>query len=111
MLQLATGEMSELLCSNQCRAWANDTSLSRTCTAVKKLTEALSLYFGFSSFRPGQLEALLPVAHGKDAFVRMPTGGGKSLCMFLMPLTVSSAAMGVVISPLVGLIEQQVSWY
>ena len=104
-------EMSQLLCGNECWAWANGTSSSRTCTVEKKLTKALSLCFGFTSFRSGQLEALLPVANGKDTFVHMPTGGGKSLCMFSMPLTVSSAAMGVVLSPLVGLIEQQVSWY
>ena len=62
------------------------------------------------TFRPEQLEALLAVAHSKDAFVCMLTGGGeKSLCMFLVPLTVSSLAMGFVVSPLVCLIEQQVS--
>ena len=47
-------------------------------------------------------------AHAQDTFVRMPTGGGNTLCMFLMPLSMSSDAMGVIISPLVGLIEQQV---
>ena len=100
--------MVQLLCSKQCQAWASG-GTSSGCAAKNKLTEALWVHFGFSSFRPGQMEALLPVAHGNDAFVRMPTGGGKSLCMFLMPLCVNSAAMGVVISPLVGLIEQQVS--
>ena len=54
------------------------------------------------------LEALLPVAHGRDTFVRMPTGGGKTLCMFLVPLSISCDAMGTTISPLVGLTQQQV---
>lgn len=99
--------ISKLLCSNQCQAWASDGS-SNACAPRNKLTDALHSYYGFSSFRPGQLEALLPVAHGQDTFVRMPSGGGKTLCMFLVPLSVSSDAMAIIISPLVGLIEQQV---
>ncbi len=71
---------------------------------------ALLKYFGHSTFRPGQLEALLPVVHGNDAFVRMPTGGGKSLCMFLVPLSISDVAVGVVVSPLKGLMDEQVRW-
>ena len=82
--------------------------LSNACTAQNKLTDALRSYYGFASFRPGQLEALLPVAHGWDTFMRMPTGGGKTLCMFLVPLSISFDAMGIIISPLVGLIQQQV---
>ena len=77
-----------------------------TCVGYRKLKEALQGHF---KFRPGQLEALLPVVHGKDVFVRMPTGGGKSLCMFLVPLAVNKKAIGVVVSPLVSLMDQQVS--
>ena len=55
------------------------------------------------------MEAVLPVAHGKDFFVKMPTGGGKSLCMYLVPLSISNEAMGIVISLLVGLMVQQVN--
>ena len=68
----------------------------------RKLKEALQGHF---KFRPGQLEALLPVVH---VFVRMPTGGRKSLRMFLVPLAVNKKAIGVV-SPLVSLMDQQVS--
>jgi len=64
--------------------------------------------FHFQSFLPGQLEAVLAIAHGKDVFVRMPTGGGKTLCMYLVPLSISDEAMGIIISPLIGLMEQQV---
>ena len=78
------------------------------CAAQRKLHSVLRNTFHYERFRPGQLEAILPVAHGKDVFVRMPTGGGKSLCMYLVPLSISSETMGIVISPLVGLIEQQV---
>ena len=79
------------------------------CIAQVKLKEVLSNVFHRESFRPGQLEALLPVAHGRDVFVHMPTGGGKSVCMYLVALALSSEAMGIVVSPLVGLVEQQVS--
>ena len=96
--------MEKLLCSNHC-----DGQSSSGCVAREKLTRSLEVHFGFKALRQGQLEGVLPVAHGKDVFVRMPTGGGKSLCMFLLPLSVSSTAMGIVISPLISLVEQQVS--
>ena len=79
-----------------------------TCVCPMKLQEALQKYFTFSSFRPGQMEAALSVLHGQDVFVRMATGSGKSLCMFLGPLSKSDVAMGVIISPLNGLMQQQV---
>ncbi len=79
------------------------------CEAYPKLQDALQQYFQFTAFRPGQLEALLPVLHGKDAFVRIATGGGKSMCIFLVPLSIGNGAVGVVISPLNGLMDEQVS--
>lgn len=81
---------------------------SASCSCQSKLKEALRKYFGFSSFRPGQMKASLSVLHGQDVFVRMATGSGKSLCMFLGPLSKSEKAVGVIISPLNGLMEQQV---
>ena len=75
----------------------------------KRLRDALWSHFKFKNFRPGQLEALLLAVHGRDVFVRMPTGGGKSLCMYLVPLAVSDKAIGIVVSPLVSLMDQQVS--
>ncbi len=81
---------------------------SNTCLCNSKLREVLYRYFGFSTFRPGQMEASLAILHGHDVFVRMATGSGKSLCMFLGPLAKSDMAMGVIISPLNGLMEQQV---
>ena len=69
---------------------------------------ALEKYFKYASFRPGQLDAVLPELHKKDVLVRMATGSGKSLCMYLVPLASGSSAVGIIISPLIGLIGQQV---
>ena len=80
------------------------------CLCELKLTQALQKYFGYTSFRPGQLEASLSMLHGHDVFVRMATGSGKTVCMFLGPLAMSSKAIAVVISPLNGLMEQQVCY-
>ena len=78
------------------------------CTIFVKLLPAMQSYFHHDSFRPGQLEAMFPVMHGHDVLVKMPTGGGKTMCMFVPPLATSDTAMGLVISPLVALMEQQV---
>ena len=79
------------------------------CEAKPKLLSALRQYFKYPGYRPGQLETLLPLMHGRDVFARMATGAGKSLCMFLPPLAFGNFACAVVISPLTGLMEQQVS--
>ena len=79
------------------------------CRAIAKLKFAMTLIFDHTGFKTGQLEAMLPVAHGRDVFVRMPTGGGKTLCMLVPPLATSDTAIGLIISPLVSLIDQQVS--
>lgn len=78
------------------------------CCCRTRLQDVLHKYFNFSTFRPGQMEASLSVLHGKDVFVRMATGSGKTLCIYLGPLAKSDKAVTVVISPLNGLMEQQV---
>ena len=82
---------------------------SSVCQAVPKLRTVLTETFQYPDFMPGQLDALIAIAHGQDAFVHMRTGGGKSLCMYLIPLAFGCDAMGIIVSPLVGLMEQQVS--
>ena len=78
------------------------------CLAVEKATVVLQNTFGHSSFRPGQLEAIVGALHGRDVFARMATEAGKSLPMFVVPLSYSVKAVGVVISPLNSLMDEQV---
>ena len=98
-----SGQLSSVCTSTSCPL-----ASSAQCAAKRKLQQALQRYFEFPGFRPGQLDAMLPALHGRDVFVRMATGAGKSLCIFLPPLAVNDSAIGVVISPLNGLMDQQV---
>ena len=76
-----------------------------SCVALQRLKTVLCSVFGCMEFRPGQLQAMLSVLHGKDGIVKMGTGAGKSLCMFMVPLTYSDTAVGVIISPLKALMD------
>ena len=80
-----------------------------SCAALGSLRLTLTTVFRFQSFRPEQLECVLPALHGKDVFVRMATGAGKSVAMFMVPLAYSNIAVGVIISPLNSLMDEQVS--
>ncbi len=68
--------------------------------------EILKTVFGFDGFRPGQRDIVDHLAGGGDAMVLMATGGGKSLC-YQVP-SLARPGMGLVISPLIPLMKDQV---
>src|SRR6266576_5801332 len=76
----------------------------------REVSDALRMLhrvFGYDAFRGSQREIIEQVIGGGDALVLMPTGGGKSLC-YQIPALVRDG-VGVVISPLIALMQDQVS--
>ena len=70
------------------------------------LNAALQEHFGFKEFKGQQKQIIESVLSGKDTFVIMPTGGGKSLC-YQLPAMVSPG-VAIIVSPLIALMKNQV---
>jgi ATP-dependent DNA helicase RecQ len=73
---------------------------------MQKAQETLQKTFGYSDFRHNQKDIIQEIIGGGDAFVLMPTGGGKSLC-YQIPSMVRDG-VGVIVSPLIALMQDQV---
>ncbi len=74
---------------------------------INDLRETLRRVWGYENFRYPQEEIIRSLLAGKDALVILPTGGGKSICFQLPALL--KAGLTIVVSPLVALMENQVS--
>jgi ATP-dependent DNA helicase RecQ len=74
---------------------------------IERAQQILAEVFGYESFRPPQEQVVETLLAGQDTLVIMPTGGGKSLCYQLPSLV--RAGTGVVISPLIALMQDQVN--
>ena len=89
----------------------NQTKTAKTTKTIRlkagiDLKAPLLEYFGFKDFKGRQEEAINSLLSGKDTFVIMPTGGGKSLC-YQLPAMISSG-VAIVVSPLIALMKNQV---
>lgn len=70
------------------------------------LEQELNKYFGFDQFKSNQKDVVESIVSGKDTFVIMPTGGGKSLCYQLPGMM--QEGLAIIISPLIALMKDQV---
>jgi len=73
---------------------------------MSSIHDTLHQVFGLQEFRPFQQDIIEQTVNGGDAFVLMPTGGGKSLCYQLPAL--HRSGLGIVVSPLISLMKDQV---
>src|SRR6185312_14386436 len=92
---------------------ARKTKTSSSKTAVKAQTKQntsllahLQEHFGFDAFKGNQDKIIQSLLSGKDTFVIMPTGGGKSLC-YQLPAVISEG-VAIIVSPLIALMKNQV---
>src|SRR5687767_12751233 len=87
-------------------ASAKSTTKKGTGNSRFDLHKELKANFGFSKFKGTQEKAIESLLAGRDTFVIMPTGGGKSLC-YQLPALVSEG-VAIIVSPLIALMKNQV---
>lgn len=80
---------------------------------VEDIVNKAASDLGYSSLRDKQKEAILGFVRGRDVFVSLPTGSGKSLCYSILPkvfdrLRKTSTSIVIVVSPLISLMKDQV---
>src|ERR1700739_1072723 len=75
-------------------------------TLELSLQGTLKKFFGFGKFKGNQEKIINSILGGKDTFVIMPTGGGKSLC-YQLP-AIMSEGVALIVSPLIALMKNQV---
>ena len=89
------------------RAVKNESSMKiKNTRASEDLTAHLQQNFGFDTFKEPQEEIINNLLAGRDTFVIMPTGGGKSLC-YQLPAIISKGC-AIIVSPLIALMKNQV---
>ena len=79
---------------------------TKTAQPSTQLEQALQEHFGFKNFKGEQEKIIQSLLSGKDTFVIMPTGGGKSLC-YQLPAIISEG-VAIIVSPLIALMKNQV---
>lgn len=89
---------------------AGGDGVTRLCTPAQAKAVLLEM-FGYTSFRPGQIDAVAHASAGDDVVVVLPTGLGKSVCYQVPAIAAGRRGLGVtiVISPLIALMQDQVT--